>query len=390
MDSGQFLSVLLTYKWTILFYAALIAVIYLFRRKFDWQAKFIGLYRTKVGLKLMDAMGRKRRLFVALGYTGVVVGFAGMLFITVMLVKGLYDLLFVPGAPPVISPVIPGAPVLGTGIEVPLIIGWLALFAVIVVHEFSHGVVSRAHGIPVKSSGLMVFGPLGGAFVEPDEDTLKKKSRMKQLSVFAAGPFSNVLLALVVLLLLNFALTPLLGSFIATNGVVFGTVQPGYPAAAAGVRPNVVYDRLDNRMINTTDDLLAGLQDLKPNGTVELGSSATGQDVTFVATANPSDPAKGYLGVILADNLRDPSLGWLYAVVSWITRLFLWIFLLSLGIGLANLLPLGPVDGGRMLRVVTEKLYGEKKGASVWAKISIAVIVVIVILLLVPIIKAFL
>jgi hypothetical protein len=52
------LSMLNEYKWVILFYAVLIGVIYRFRDKFDWQNKFIGLYRTKFGLQLMERLGK--------------------------------------------------------------------------------------------------------------------------------------------------------------------------------------------------------------------------------------------------------------------------------------------------------------------------------------------
>jgi len=39
-------------------------------------------------------------------------------------------------------------------------------------------------------------------------------------------------------------------------------------------------------------------------------------------------------------------------------------------LGLANLLPLGPVDGVRMFKVAMNKYFGEKKGNQVWMKVS--------------------
>jgi membrane-associated protease RseP (regulator of RpoE activity) len=382
-----FVSFLSTYRWTILFYAAVILLVYLFRKRFDWQG-IIGLYRTQVGLALMDRMGRRKRLFRLLGNLAIVVGFAGMLFITGMLVKGLYDLVFVPGAPPVISPVLPGVAIPGVGIRVPLIIGWLALFAVIVIHEFSHGVVARAHNIPVKSSGLMVFGPLGGAFVEPDEKVMRKRPKSARLSVFAAGPFSNLAASILFLLVLSIVLAPLLSSFVAHDGVVFGEVQAGFPAAAAGVRTGIIYDRVNNASVNTTDQFLAGLKELKPGDTVTLESTTTCENATIVATTSPSDPAKGYLGVVLTNNLKEPGLRWLFSILSWLTELVTWIFLLGLGIGLANLLPLGPVDGGRMLQVATEYLFGAERGRTVWKRVTIVVIAVLVVLLFTPLIRS--
>lgn len=385
---GAVLETLLAYKWVILFYAAVIGVIYFFRDKFDWQAKFIGLYRTKVGLKLMNRLGKHTRLFRFLGDVGIFVGFAGMLFIMGMLGKGLYDLLFVPNAPPVISPVFPGVPIPGLGIKVPLIIGWLALFLVIVIHEFSHGVVARAHGIKVKSSGLMVFGPLGGAFVEPDEKQMRKQPKRTQLAIFAAGPFSNLLSALLFILLLVLVTGPVLNSFIASDGVLFDQVQPGYPAAAAGVQPGVVYDSVNGQPISSIKDFYAALDGLIPGERVTLTSSS-GLTSTFEAAERPDNSSQGYLGVVLGENLKNPSMYWLFATVGWFSKVIMWAFILSLGIGLANLLPLGPVDGGRMFQVASEHFFGEKKGKYIWVKVSIFLIILLVVLLVIPIIKSF-
>ena len=38
----------------------------------------------------------------------------------------------------------------------------------------------------------------------------------------------------------------------------------------------------------------------------------------------------------------------LQVILNWIMKLFFWLYAISLGVGLFNLLPLGPVDGGRM------------------------------------------
>jgi len=379
----SFADFLVQNAWTILFYAAIIALIYRFRRKLDWQARFVGLYRTKVGLKLMSRLGRHERFFKVLGYAGIVVGFGGMLFISFMLLKGLYDLAFVPSALPVISPVIPGVTIPGIGIKVPLVIGWLALFLIIVIHEFSHGVVARAWKIPVKSSGLLVFGPLAGAFVEPDDKTLERKPKRAQLSVFAAGPFSNILSVLLFLGLLA-AMNPVMEQSVYAHGVVFSEVPDGYPAAAAGVQPGIVYDRVDKQNVSDLNQFFQALKDLKPGETVTLTSTSAGLHHVLKATANPKNESRGYLGVILSRDQTRPDLPFLLRIFKWLVEFFTWAFILSLGIGLANLLPLGPVDGGRMLLVAATSLFGEKRGKQVWSRVSAIIIVILVILLLVP------
>ena len=95
--------ILINYKWTFLFYIAVILLIYYNRATFDWPARFVGLYRTKVGIKLMERMSRHQRFFKVFGDVAIVVGFIGMLFICGTLVKGLYELVFVPGALPVVG-----------------------------------------------------------------------------------------------------------------------------------------------------------------------------------------------------------------------------------------------------------------------------------------------
>lgn len=454
------------YGFTFLFYIVLIGIIYLNRKKFEWQGeflgvKFIGLLKTKVGLKLMDkfsiplsknldltgkilfyvfapltilsSLPGLVKLFstsilntnYALNFSlfnnvffstevffslflvtlisiiffrqikpaanlGIIVGFVGMIFIIGTLIKGLHSFFYIPDAPPTLSPIIPGAKIPGLGIKVPLVIGWIALFFVIVVHEFSHGVVARAFKMKVKSSGLVVMAILGGAFVEPDEKQLTKSSKLEQLGVFAAGPFSNILLAILALIVMAFLLNPLAGSFVNNNGVVFSQVTPGYGADDAGVKVDEVYVSLNNisftdnqEFFNTMDSL-----NLSPGDEITLTNLA-GEEYNVLLSEHPNNSTKGYLGVVPGVNLKELSglENILLKVLLFIGQLFTWIFLLSLGVGLANLLPLGPVDGGRMVLLASQKIFGEESGKKVWTKITLIAILVVVILVFGPLVR---
>jgi len=66
-----------------------------------------------------------------------------------------------------------------------------------------------------------------------------------------------------------------------------------------------------------------------------------------------------------------------YATV-WITDLFYWLFLLNLGVGLFNLVPLGPIDGGRMFQVALERIMHTHKAKRVWHTVSFIVLAIIV------------
>jgi hypothetical protein len=107
------------------------------------------------------------------------------------LAQGLYALFTKPDAPPAVAPLLPGVHVPGVpeSLFIPLVQGLIAIFIVAVIHEFCHGVVARAHNIPVKSTGIVLIGPFFAAFVEPDEAVMKKKSDVVNYSmIFSLYP----------------------------------------------------------------------------------------------------------------------------------------------------------------------------------------------------------
>lgn len=380
------------YRWVILFYSTIILLVFIFRKKFDIHHKFLAMYRTKIGLKLMDKIGEKHRELVKfIAYIGIGAGYIGLFAIVYLLLKNLFTLLTIPTATSAVSVVIPGVKIPGSPITIPLITGWIALFLVILVHEFSHGVVSRAHKIPVQSSGIFFMGPLMGAFVEPEEKQLRKSSDTTQYSVYAAGPWSNVLLALVCLFLLTYVFAPGLGSMENQIGVNIVGVTEGYPAAEAGLTGDMIVSGINGNDVKNYDDFTTALSGARPNESVTI--IADGEEYTFLTAANPQDDSKGYLGVMAsskaATELKNQALWFkvLHVVLAWLGELFAITGLLSFGIGLANLLPLGPVDGGRMLQVTLEKIKGVAKGNVWWRKISVATLLLLAINIFWPALK---
>jgi membrane-associated protease RseP (regulator of RpoE activity) len=174
------------------FYVVVILLLIINRKKFEFQG-IAALKRTKFGVKWMQAFSKKHKETIKiLGYCGIGVGFAGMIFIFGYVIKALWDFFFAPAAPAAFSLVLPGVNVPGAAIFIPL---WVLvpLFIVVLIHEAGHGVVAKAFGVPIKHTGIVFFGPLAGAFVEPDEKKLKKADDIVRFSVFAAGPFANAL-----------------------------------------------------------------------------------------------------------------------------------------------------------------------------------------------------
>lgn len=440
----------------ILFYTIVVWIIHRYRHNLDWQGRFLGLYRTKIGLNLMEKWGKPTKhegvgkfllhlafpfltlsfwgyllfflievdlsqsatqlLLITLGastllycigllfrpiktagYHAIITGFIGMTVMAGTIGKAIFEFLFRPEAQPAITPVIPGLPIIGLGITLPLIIGWIALFLVIVVHEFSHGVVARAHKVKVESSGLFFMGPIGGAFVEPNEKQLRKEKKSVQLSIFAAGPFSNVILAGLLTLILATIMLPLANSMVG-QGIIFDKVTPDFPAANAGITTNKAYTHLNGEPIGQEYicspeyedcipyDFFVAMADIKAGDTVVFTDLA-GEDIVLEAAPHPNNATNGYIGVETGTLLKTPSLKVPYIVLWQIILLTFWSYILSLGIGLANLLPIVITDGGRMFQIATNYFFGKEKGNLIWSKAGGLLFFLIAALLLGTIIK---
>lgn len=117
---------------------------------------------------------------------------------------------------------------------IPLWYGILAIAIGVAVHEIGHGIMSRVAGMKIKSMGLLLFIFPVGAFVEPDEEALVKANKKIRTGVYAAGPATNILLALFCAFIFS---TVMVGSAeVANDGPVLTTVYGGTPADLGGLR----------------------------------------------------------------------------------------------------------------------------------------------------------
>src|SRR3989344_1078348 len=98
----------------LIFYGLLLLFFFYKRERFEVQGRIFAIYKTKLGLKLMDKIAKSFPRFLrVLGYLSILTGLAGMGFILYILIKGTYTLLLVPGAVPVLAPVLPGVKIAG-------------------------------------------------------------------------------------------------------------------------------------------------------------------------------------------------------------------------------------------------------------------------------------
>ncbi len=374
---------------SIVFLVLFAIILYVHRKKLTiqkilWPVLYLGMYKTKFGLQFMDNFAKKYpKTLKILGYIGIVVGFLGMGIIAFSLIQNLYMILVKPEAVPGVGLVLPFK-VKGV-FYVPFFYWIISIFLLALVHEFSHGIIARLYNLKIKSSGfafLSVFIPIiPAAFVEPDEKEVAKRKASQQLSMFAAGPFSNILFAIVILIISLLVITPLSNAMVDSNGVkITGFIEKEknngqlYPAEEAGI---VVGERIigiDGYEIKDLDNFTLVMKDKKPGENITLITNISSYQITLAK--NPEDESKAYLGVYVSQS-NELNKGFVErfgkittAVLVWIFGLFYWLFVLNLGIGLFNLVPLGPVDGGRMLLTALQKFFSKERAMKLWGQIS--------------------
>jgi len=384
------LEFIIEYKFVIVFYLIVILLLYLKRKQVQTQAKIIFLYRMKWGLKWMDKYSKKFREWIILfGYIGMGAGFVGLVFISYTLIKNLYTLITQPETANGVSLVLPGIHIPGLGV-LPFWYWIIAIFLIALVHEFSHGIVARAHDIEVKNTGIVLFGPILGAFVEPNEKKLTKEKDIVQYSVLAAGSFSNVALAIVALLLLNLAFSPLQGTMIEPSGFTFEAYVEGpYPFEKAGIEPGTLITGINDKKVTNFQQFSDELLFYRPGEKIIVNTKEDNHQITLAE--NPDNIQKSFLGIQIIQNEFDvkekyTSGFWkfFYNITDWFTGFARWLFILSLGIGLFNLLPLPIVDGGRMAQVFLQKLKGIEKGNKRYHQISIFFFILLLLNLVYP------
>ncbi len=341
---------------------------------------YFSMYRTKLGLNLMDKLANKyRKSVIIIGYLGVIIGFIGMILISYLLVQSLVSLFIKPEAPAPVGFVLPFK---AKGIFfVPFFYWIISIFVVAVVHEFAHGLIARAHNLKVKSSGFAFVGlivPLiPAAFVEPDEKQLKKRTHKEQLSVFAAGAFSNIIIALVFLGIIVL-ISPVIDATLEPDGVKITDYVKGnkiYPAESYSIKIGEVIREVDGVPTPFVENLSKVLRSKKPDEIITIKTDKS--EYRIKLEKNPENESLAYIGAYLEqstkikDNVKERYGRFFPNIMIWLLGLLIFLHILNLGIGLFNLVPIGPLDGGRMVQLVLHKLFGKEKGTRVWYNIGI-------------------
>ncbi len=344
------------------------------------------VFRTKRGLKKIDAFAKKHpKLLIHYGNISVVLALALCIFVSFNLLFNLYNILTSPrGALPGASFVLPG---LIPGLTV---YWWLiSIGSLMLVHEISHGLLMRVHRIPTKSMGGLLFAVIPGAFVEPDEKKLRSAPTRDRLRVYAVGSVTNIIFSFLCLLLLLSIVVPKEGVYVwgvRENGPCDNKLAPGMKIL-----------RINNVVINSWKDLKL-LENIKPGQTVTI---ETDQGTFEVIADNYYSENRGSLGLIPIwaipeSRFLNPLFAAYITVLElrgqrvfnqivysslipwWLVDMLKWMFVLNLGVGLFNLLPMLPLDGGYMIETILEKRMPKKRARKACIVLSLVMLGVLI------------
>lgn len=234
--------------------------------------------------------------------------------------------------------------------------------------------------------------------------TYRGKSTIKRITILAMGVLTNLVVAI-----LTFTLVLSIWGYLGTTTV--DTVEEGSPAADAGIERGDVLVALDGEPLNRWDEFQMKMAESSPGEDVALTVARDGRELDLEMTLGDRD-GHGFAGVApevvrpnVFESLRE-SLYYVWLVLKTIAALFNpstfsgtvgtltgpvgvsvmaeeaaaagpfayagLIAMLSLSLGLMNLLPMPPLDGGKIVLEVVERVVGRPLSRAVTLGFSAA------------------
>ena len=361
-----------------------------------WGRSFV-MWRTDAGKDFIEWLAQYNLFWRRVGDVWVVTVFLIMILMFLLLAWQATLAWSIPKTSAVSPKMMIGLP--GLNPVIPLWYGILALVVAMVVHEFSHGILSRVADVKIKALGLLMFIFPVGAFVEPDEEEMKNMKRWERMRLYSAGPGSNMVIAIVFSLLFSWVMVDSLEP--SNDGVLSANVVMDYGGSEAGLEPWMLITSVNDQEVNSAQDFSDIMNETYAGQTVNVSVLNKGQPETYQATLSdkgsyylkyypdyyePWMSGKGFMGIavvdpeLITDSLAHPGSsggsmlqyitlpfqklqpfpehftslfeptgipGILPDNLFWIlANCFYWIFWLNLMVGLTNALPAVPLDGG--------------------------------------------
>ena len=236
-----------------------------------WNASrvfgFVLMVRGTYGLKALETISKPRKFWRIYGEVALWLCVGSMLLVGLLMGLAFVGALL---SPPTTAPPTASELVAIPGINPMIPLGWgaMAFIVALVIHEFGHGLLARAHGMRIRAFGLLQLGPLPlGAFAEPQYEELQRAPRRERMRMFAAGPATNLFAAFVCLLMLG----GLAGQAISTtpNPHARSIIVDG-EAEKAGMEPWDIITAINGTEVIGMDGFRDQMQLYRANDTVTM------------------------------------------------------------------------------------------------------------------------
>lgn len=348
--------------------------------------------RTERGIELLDKIAKRApRFWNYYGWGGVVLALISIPIGLAMILYTFYIMAVersVEQGPALIAPGIGDSATFQAGVSfIPAEYWFIGIAILMVVHEMSHGIVARAEGFEINSVGWIILGIIPGAFVEPkgermlpgddeedsdekDEDSDEEdgdeeekrtspgiweqgnwKSRLKVLS---AGSWANyITAALFFALAFGFVYgvtAPETFGYIgilvtsADGGNVSFQAQEGYPMYETGITEGRLIS-VNGQSIESVEDLRDASEGIQPGQEVTVETSEG--TVTVEAVENTRR--------VIREDLQQHN-----SLLEWFRQLLWTVGTLNLLIGLFNMVPIKPLDGGLIADTLLKRYVSEE------------------------------
>jgi len=430
----------------LIFTAIVVTFLYVKRKNLKRDGVMY-LYRTSVGLKIINYLGKKyKRTLTFLSYVSVTLGYIlmiSMIWLLYQTTKLFFQPEFVQAVK--IPPLMPLIPYISDIFQVTWLppfyfTYWIIVLGIIAItHEGAHGIFARFYNVKIKSTGFGFLGPFMAFFVEQDDKQMQKRKIFPQLTILSAGVFANIITALLFFVIMigffqasyspagvvftdyTFSVFPApimqnatitseiikidglnltrieienksyfasaeiisLKTKNSTNATLIGLYQD-QPAIRNAMRGAII--KVNDLKITNRSDFENILSSMKPGENITIvtnfkqGSNKTLMTYEFALGEdydNESKPVIGTASLMLKSTtlkgffykainfFKDPAINYEpkynEELTIFIYNLLWWIVLISISVGLSNMLPAFVFDGGRFWYLTVLGITGHKK-----------------------------
>ena len=261
-------------------------------------------------------------------------------------------------------------------IGLPIFYWIIAIITIIFSHELFHAFTAIAQGVKVKKFGivfLLIF-PVA-AFVDIGKKTLERLQGLKKVRIYCSGSLGNFFVFLIFFILYKILFFYFTSAY-ESKGVVFSNVLNNTPAFFANLSGVII--RIDNKTINSVYDLETFLEKKKPG---EIVTIQTTKGVYKIKLAKHPKLNRSFIGIsgvrnYIVNKKGEPISELKLKSFESLFKLFGWISALNIGVGMFNLLPIKPLDGGFIFEEFLKKKFKNAEKIANLTSILLAFLIV--------------